>query len=50
MMQNEIHIDTSGMNDTEIVVTLITEIFNHVGTKKKRKAKEIRDANRRTDL
>lgn len=47
---NEVHIDTTGMTDSEKVVALITEIFNHVSIeKKKKKAKEIRAESRRIE-
>lgn len=47
---NEVHIDTTGMTDTEKTVALITEIFNQVPMKrKKRKSKEIREESRRIE-
>lgn len=46
----EIHIDTAGMNDKEIVVAVLTEICKYINVKpKKRKAKEIRSDNRQTE-
>lgn len=47
---NEVHIDTTGMTDTEKTVALITEIFNHVTIKrKKKKSKQIRAESRRIE-
>ncbi len=46
----EIHIDTQGMDSHEKTVALVTAIFDNITLKpKKRKAKEIREANRKTD-
>lgn len=45
----EIHIDTSGMTDTEKVTAMLSEIIKYIPVKRKKKAKEIREENRQAD-
>lgn len=43
----EVHIDTSGMDDVEKITAMITEMVKYFPKRRKKRAREIREENRR---